>query len=282
LKALGAEGANAKSESDMAVDEGYESINVVVDGPIGVATISLDRPDQRNALSPILVDELADAVAWADADDRVGAILLRGEGNDFCAGADLKALSEMMDAGVEEQLADADALGDLFLIFRRISTPIVAAVHGHAIAGGCGLASACDVILASEDARFGYPEVKIGFVPAMVIAMLRRAVGEKRAFDLVTTGRIIDASTAERYGLVQHVYPADEFDARARQFVEDLASRSFTAVALCKRLLYQTERHSFEAAIRAGADINVLARMTGDYREGVRGFLEKRKTKGNR
>jgi methylglutaconyl-CoA hydratase len=260
----------------MHSDEGYESINVQVDGSSGVATLSLNRPDQRNALSPLLVDELADAVAWADADDRVGAILLRGEGSDFCAGADLKALSDMMDAGIEEQLADADALGDLFLIFRRIETPIVAAVHGHAIAGGCGLASACDLILASEDASFGYPEVKIGFVPAMVIAMLRRAVGEKRAFDLVATGRIIDARTAERYGLVQHVFPAQEFEQRARGYVEELAQRSSSAVALSKRLLYQTERHSFEAAIRAGADTNVLARMTEDYREGVRRFVEKR------
>jgi methylglutaconyl-CoA hydratase len=216
LKAPDLTGTQEKSDSEMPMYEGYETISVAMDGSTRVATISLNRPDQRNALSPMLVDELADAVAWADADDRVGAILLRGEGNDFCAGADLKALSEMMDAGVEEQMADADALGDLFLIFRRISTPIVAAVHGHAIAGGCGLASACDIIVASEDAKFGYPEVTIGFVPAMVIAMLRRAVGEKRAFDLVTTGRIIDASTAELYGLVQHVYPADEFDSSSR------------------------------------------------------------------
>lgn len=259
----------------------YESIKVDIDGPGGVATISLDRPDKRNALSPVLVDELADAVAWSDADERVGAILLRGEGSDFCAGADLQALSDMMDMGVEEQLADADALGDLFLIFRRVETPIVAAVHGHAVAGGCGLATACDIVLAAEDARFGYPEVKIGFVPAMVIAMLRRAVGEKRAFDLVTGGRIIDARTAERYGLVQHVFSTDEFERASREFVAELAQRSGSAVALCKRLIYQTERHSFEAAIRAGAEINALARMTEDYRQGVRGFFESKRKKGN-
>lgn len=261
-------------------EEGYEAINVLVDGSTGVATISLNRPEVRNALNPVLVDELADAVAWADADERVGAIMLSGEGDDFCAGADLQSLSDMMDASVGEQVADADALGDLFLIFRRISTPIVAAVQGHAIAGGCGLASACDIVLASDDAHFGYPEVKIGFVPAMVVAMLRRAVGEKRAFDLVTTGRIVDARTAESYGLVQHVYPAAEFEQRAREFVEELAQRSFSALALSKRLLYQTERHSFEAAIRAGADINVLARMTEDYREGVKGFLASKRKKG--
>ena len=264
----------------MEATEAYESIKVEIDEASGVATVSLDRPDKRNALSPVLVDELADAVAWSDADERVGAILLRGEGSDFCAGVDLQTLSDMMDADVVEQLADADALGDLFLIFRRIDTPIVAAVRGHAVAGGCGLATACDVVLAAEDARFGYPEVKIGFVPAMVIAMLRRSVGEKRAFDMVTTGEIVDARTAERYGLVQHVFPADEFEPRSREFVEDLAQRSSSAVALCKRLIYQTERHSFEAAIRAGAEINALARMTEDYRQGVRGFLESKRKKG--
>ncbi|NIR46214.1 MAG: hypothetical protein GWN99_17440 [Gemmatimonadetes bacterium] len=259
-------------------EESYDAVVVQVDNATGVATIYLNRPDKRNALNAVLVDELADAIAWADADERVRTVLLRGEGRDFCAGADLQALSEMMDAGVEEQLEDADALGDLFMIMRRVETPVIAAVHGHALAGGCGLATACDIVLAADDARFGYPEVKIGFVPAMVIAMLRRAVGEKRAFDLVATGRIIDAAAAERYGLVHHVFPAAEFEDRSLEFAVDLAERSYTAVALCKRLIYQTERHSFEAAIRAGADLNVLARLTEDYRRGVRDFLDK---KGN-
>jgi methylglutaconyl-CoA hydratase len=261
-------------------EESYSTIAVDIDESTGVATISLNRPEKRNALSSELVDELSDALAWADADERVRVVLLRGEGKDFCAGADLDALAEMMDAGVEDQLDDADALGDLFLILRRIELPVVAAVRGHAVAGGCGLATACDIVLAAADARFGYPEVKIGFLPAMVIAMLLRAVGEKRALDLVVTGRVVDADTAERYGLVHHVYPADAFDEKSREFAEELAGRSVSAVALSKRLIYQTERHSFEAAIRAGAELNALARMTEDYREGVRSFLESRRGKG--
>ncbi len=262
--------------------EGYDSLIVEIDALTGVATISLNRPEARNALSAVLVDELADALAWSDADERIGAIMLRGEGKDFCAGADLAALSEMMEESVEEQLADADALGDLFLIMRRISTPVVAAVHGHALAGGCGLATACDVVLAAGDARFGYPEVKIGFLPAMVIAMLRRAAGEKRAFELVATGRIIDAASAESYGIVHHVFPAAEFESRSREYVAELAGRSASALAMSKRLLYQSELHSFEAAIRAGAEINVLARLTDDYRQGVRRFLESKRKKGDR
>lgn len=264
----------------MSVGEGYETIGVEVDESTGVATITLNRPEARNALSPLMVDELADAVAWADADGRVRAVLLRGAGKDFCAGADLKALAELMDADVETQLADADALGDLFLILRRVAAPVVAAVRGHAVAGGCGLASACDIVLAAADARFGYPEVTIGFLPAMVIAMLRRAVGEKRAFELVVTGRIIGADEAASYGLVQHVFPAAEFEDRVGEFVAELAGRSPTAMALSKRLIYESERHSFEAAIRAGAEVNALARLTEDYRRGVRDFLESRRRKG--
>ncbi|UCC74842.1 MAG: enoyl-CoA hydratase/isomerase family protein [Gemmatimonadota bacterium] len=263
-------------------EESFSTIAVDVDESSGVATMSLNRPEKRNALSAELVDELSDALAWADADERVRVVLLRGEGKDFCAGVDLNALSEMMEAGVEDQLADADALGDLFLILRRIELPVVAAVRGHAVAGGCGLATACDIVLAADDARFGYPEVKIGFLPAMVIAMLRRAAGEKRAFELVVTGRTIDAEMAERYGLVQHVFPSDEFERGSREFAEDLARRSASAVSLSKRLIYQTERHSFEAAIRAGAEMNALARMTEDYREGVRSFLASKKKKGKR
>jgi methylglutaconyl-CoA hydratase len=260
--------------------EGRDSLIVEIDPAVGVATLTLNRPEVRNALNATLVDELADAIAWADADDRVRVILLEGSGKDFCAGADLTALEELIDASMEEQLADADALGDLFLIMRRVTVPIVAAVHGHAVAGGCGLATACDIILASDDARMGYPEVKIGFLPAMVMTMLRRAVGEKRAFDLVATGRIVDAAAAEMYGLVQHVFPAAEFEDRTREFVEEMAMRSASALGLSKRLLYETERHSFEASIRAGAEINALARMTEDYREGVRRFLASRRQEG--
>lgn len=264
----------------MGPDYEYEQLVVELDNSTGVVTLTMNRPAKRNALNAQLVDELADAIAWSDADERVRVVLLRGAGKDFCAGADLEAMKDLADASVSEQMMDADALGDLFLIMRRVSVPVVAAVQGHALAGGCGLASACDLVLASSEARFGYPEVKIGFVPAMVMAMLRRAVGEKRAFDLVVSGRLFGAAEAERYGLVQHVYEAGEFDDACDEFAAGLAERSATALALSKRLLYETELHSFEAAIRAGAEINVLARMTEDCREGVERFLESRRKKG--
>jgi methylglutaconyl-CoA hydratase len=230
----------------------------------GVNRISLDRPGQRNALNAELVAELKDALADADADDSVRVVLLTGEGPDFCAGADLREVQESIEAGVLESLADAESLGE-----------VVAAVHGRALAGGCGLATACDLVVAASDSQFGYPEVRLGFVPAMVMAILRRSVGEKRAFELVALGDRIDAATAREYGLVSRVFPAEAFDAHAEEFAVRLAERSASALALSKELLYQIDGMSFEAAIRTGAEVNAIARLTPDCQEGIRRFLER-------
>lgn len=252
-----------------------ELVRSEIEAAAGIARVFLARPAQRNALSAELVEALKDTLALADADERIRVVALGGDGPDFCAGADLRELREIVDGGVLASLADADALGDLFLLVRRMEKPVVAVVQGRALAGGCGLASACDLVLATEEARFGYPEVTIGFVPAMVMAMLRRSMGEKRALAMVATGRIIDADTARLYGLVHEVYPAEEFPERVDRFLEDLAAHSASAVGLSKRLLYQMDGMSFEAAIRAGGSVNVIARMTDDCREGVRRFLER-------
>jgi methylglutaconyl-CoA hydratase len=254
----------------------YQRILVAVDDATGVCRITLNRPDKRNALDPLTIDELTDALAWTDADERVRVIVLEGKGRDFCSGLDLAVLAEMQGASVEEQLADADALADLFLLLRRVRQPCIAAVHGNTLAGGCGLATACDIVLASDDAKFGYPEVKVGFVPAMVMALLRRAVGEKRAVELAVTGRTIDAAEAHRLGLVHHVFPAAEFERRVGEYAADLARVSATALAFTKRLAYETDAVSFEAAIRAGVEMNALARQTDDFREGVERFVKKK------
>ncbi len=161
------------------------------------------------------------------------------------------------------------------MLLRRMEKPVVALVHGRALAGGCGLATACDLILASEDAQFGYPEVKLGFVPAMVMAILRRLVGEKVAFELVALGDTIDAEEAHRLGLVNRVYGREEFEDRGGELLTRLARRSASALALSKRLLYQIDGASFESAIRAGAEVNALARLTDDCQEGIRRFLDR-------
>ena len=246
-----------------------------IDEATGIARCTLDRPERRNALNGALIEELKEALTQAEADERVKLVALAGAGPDFCAGADLRELEEAVQAGPEASLAEAQALGDLFLLLRRLEKPVVAIVHGRALAGGAGLALACDMVLASESASFGYPEVRLGFVPAMVMAILRRSVGEKRAFELIALGDAIDADTAAGYGLVNRVFPAESFDSEVDSFLEALASRSASALALSKRLLYEIDGASFEAAIRAGAQVNVMARMTDDCREGVRRFLER-------
>lgn len=241
----------------------------------GVARIVLDRPERRNALDRALVAALKEVLEAADSDERVRIVGLSGAGPDFCAGADLRELQATVAAGVEASLADAESLGELFLRLRRMRRPVVALVRGRALAGGCGLATACDLVLASADARFGYPEVKLGFVPAMVMAILRRSLGEKRAFELIALGDAIDAAQAADLGLVNRVFAADTFDEQCDRFLEELAGRSDSALELAKRLLYHIDGLGFEAAIRAGAEVNVLARLTEDCREGVRRFLER-------
>ena len=252
----------------------YETLLTRVDED-GVNRISLNRPEQRNALNAAMVAELKDALGLADADERVRVVLLTGEGLDFCAGADLGEVQESIEAGVLASLEEAEALGELFLLLRRIRKPVVAAVHGRALAGGCGLATACDMVVAAADSQFGYPEVRLGFVPAMVMAILRRSVGEKRAFELLALGDRIDAAEALTFGLVNRVFPAEEFLAQADEFAVRLAGRSASALALSKSLLYQIDGMSFEAAIRTGAEVNALARLTPDCQEGIRRFLDR-------
>jgi len=256
------------------VRPGPARIRVVDQG--GIRTLWLARPEKRNALDAQMIRELKEALRAADSDPEVRVIALRGEGRDFCSGADLAALRDIADASVEDHLADVDELAALFTLIRQVRRPVVAVVQGRALAGGCGLATACDLILAAGDARFGYPEVRVGFVPAMVMAILRRNVSEKRAFALIAMGDSLSAEEAERIGLVNRVIPADRFDDGARSYLEELADRDATAVMLCKRLLYHVDGMGFAASIRAGADMNVLARMTESTRAGVARFLDER------
>jgi len=240
-----------------------------------VARLVLNRPDKRNALNAELIAALKAALRQADADAGVRAVAIEGAGKDFCSGADLSALRRIAGASAMENLEDVDDLAELFALPRRMRKPVVALVRGRALAGGCGLATACDMVLAARSAQFGYPEVRIGFVPAMVMAILRRNVGEKRAFELIVRGNPVAADEAERIGLVNHVFADDVFEAEAAAVLEELAGRSASAVELSKRLLYNSDGMSFDAAIRAGADVNVVARMTDDMKAGVARFLER-------
>lgn len=241
----------------------------------GIRRLVLNRPDKRNALNAELIAALKAELRAADADDAVRVVAIEGAGKDFCSGADLSALRRIAASSAMENLEDVDELAELFLLPRRMRKPVVACVRGRALAGGCGLATACDLVLAAETAEFGYPEVKIGFVPAMVMAILRRNVSEKRAFDLVVRAQPIAAAEAERIGLINQVWPDTDFDRMRDEYLADLAKRSASAVQLSKRLLYHADGMGFEAALRSGADVNVVARMTDDMKAGVARFLER-------
>ncbi len=240
-----------------------------------IVRMTLNRPEKRNALDAQSIAELKDALAASARDPDCRVALIAAAGQDFCSGADLAGLEKTAQSGVLENMDDAREMAELFLAIRKHPRPVIAAVQGRALAGGCGLATACDIVLASESARFGYPEVNIGFVPAMVMAMLRRSVSEKAAFELVATGGIIAAARARELGLAHHVYPDERFVAEVDAYTTRLASQSASAVMLSKRLLYQTDCVPFEAALEAGIEINAIARMTPDCRRGIQRFLNK-------
>ncbi|MGE0555897.1 MAG: enoyl-CoA hydratase/isomerase family protein [Gemmatimonadales bacterium] len=244
----------------------------------GVRWITLARPERRNALDDRLVGELTAALRDADRDPSVRVIALDADGPDFCAGADLEQTRDLV-AGADAvgNLADASRLGDLFVTMRRLGKVIVAALHGRALAGGAGLATACDIVVAADDARLGYPEVQLALVPAMVGALLRRATGEKPGFALLALGEQIDAAEAVRLGLVTRVVPAARLRDEVGAMAASLASRSPAALTLIKRLFYGQDGLSFEDAIGRGAEVNALARSTPDARAGVERFLERRR-----
>ncbi|MGH7594055.1 MAG: enoyl-CoA hydratase/isomerase family protein [Gemmatimonadales bacterium] len=249
------------------------SESVLVDLAGGLLTLTLNRPDKRNALDTATIDGLAQGLARADLDRGVRVVALRGAGKDFCAGADLAELLASADQPADANERAALALGEIFLVLRRLAKPTVAIVHGRALAGGAGLATACDIVIASSSSRFGYPEIERGFVPAMVMTMLRRSVGEKRAFDLVATGRQIDSAEALAMGLISRVLPDDGFDPATDVLLGRLAAQSPTAFALTKQLFTELDQRSFEDGILLGARVNALSRSTDDFRRAIAAFL---------
>ena len=240
-----------------------------------VARVTLNRPEKRNALNDAVIAGIKDGLKKASKDERVRVVVISGAGKDFCSGADLAALQKIANASVAENSEDARLLLDLFLLIRQLPIPVVAAVTGRALAGGCGLATACDLVLAASSARFGYPEVKIGFVPAMVMAILRRNVSEKRAFELITRGAEISADQAKLFGLVNHVFPEATFAEDVNQYVGEFEKMSASAISLTKTLLYQMDGMAFVEALETGADVNVIARLTDDCQQSIAKFLQK-------
>ncbi len=241
----------------------------------GILTATLNRPDKKNAIDTPMIDGLLDVLGRADLDAGVRVVVLRGAGGDFCAGMDLNELLASADKTVEENRRAALHFAEIFVRMRRLPKPIVAVVRGRALAGGCGLATACDILLAAESAKFGYPEVQRGFVPAIVMTLLKRAVGEKVAFDLAATGRILEASEGAALGLVSRVYEDSDFDDQVGEVLRALAGASASALAFTKQQFYQLDGLPFDEGLRLGADVNAVSRTTPDFRAALQAFLKK-------
>jgi len=241
----------------------------------GILTATLNRPEKRNAIDTAMIDALLALLERADLAADVRVVAVRGAGTDFCAGMDLEELLASADRPVEENRRAALHFAEVFVQMRRLPKPVVAVVHGRALAGGCGLATACDLVLATESAQFGYPEVQRGFVPAIVMTLLKRTAGEKVAFDLAATGRVLTASEAAGLGLVSRVYEDADFEEQAGEVLRTLAASSASALAFTKQQFYQLDGLPFEDGIRLGADVNAVSRMTPDFRAALQAFLKK-------
>jgi methylglutaconyl-CoA hydratase len=240
------------------------------------AEIVLDRPDVRNAVSATMIEEICTLLDRLEGDDRIKVVLFRGEGASFCAGADLGELQRIQEATFEENMA---ASRDLVRLFRRIYTfpkATIAAVHGYCIAGGCGIATGCDLVVADTTARFRYSEAAIGFVAAIVTVFLLRSVGEKHARELLLTARMTPAGEAHRIGLVNEVVAEGEAATRARELAAEIALNSATSIAMSKEVLAAVPALGLDEAFDFAANVNAAGRLNSDCLEGIAAFLEKR------
>jgi methylglutaconyl-CoA hydratase len=255
----------------------YSTLKFERDGQ--VATLTLNRPEKRNAISTPMIEDLVAALGTAEADKSVRVVILTGAGKAFCSGMDLETLQALAKQTAEQNLADSRRMAKMFHLVYSFPKPLITAVNGAAIAGGCGLATLSDFTLAVPEAKFGYTEVRIGFIPALVSVMLRRQVGEKRARDLLLSGRIIDPAEAFRLGLVTEITPPDGLMKRAREVANTLLEASPTSLALTKRLLLRYDEEQLRRELELATQENAQIRATDDFREGLASFLEKRPPK---
>lgn len=254
----------------------YKALELKQDAEI--ATITLTRPEKRNAISGQMIEDLHEALGEAETGP-ARVVILTGAGNAFCAGMDIDELRAIAARSHEQHLEESRRIARMFFRLHRFPKPLIAAVNGPAIAGGCGIAALADFTLAVPEAKFGYTEVKIGFVPALVSVFLRRQIGQKRMRDLLLTGRIVAAEEALQMELITEVVPAEKLLARAREIAAALIANSPTSLTRTKRLLLQFDEKSIEEEIDLAIRENAAIRSTPEFREGVTSFLEKRSPK---
>jgi enoyl-CoA hydratase/carnithine racemase len=243
----------------------------------GVLTLTFDQPERRNALDYPRVTELVTALRRADADPEVRAVVVTGEGGAFSAGGDISQFREELTADAHAHWASGDGWAELFTLVPRLTVPVIAAVNGHALAGGCGLVALCDLAIAAENATFGLTEIRIGLFPIVVLPAMLRVIGERATRELALTGRTIDAAEAARLGLVNRVVPAESLAKEAATAAADLAANPRAVVALGKRLLAETAELPYERAVEHARAMRGVFLATDELAEGVQAFLEKRR-----
>jgi len=240
-----------------------------------ITTITLNRPDKRNAMSAAMIAEIQTALDEIEK-SHTRVVILTGAGRAFCSGMDLEMLAAMAQQSPAENQEDSRRMAKMFRRIWSFSRPMIAAVNGAALAGGCGIATLCDFTLAAPEAKFGYTEVKIGFLPALVSVFLVRQIGEKRTRDLLLTGRIIEAAEAKEMGLVNEIVSVESLLARAKELAEVLIAASPASLARAKRLLTSAAAASVDADLERAILENARIRCTSDFKEGLASFLEKR------
>jgi len=252
----------------------YPTLLLDMAGEIG--HITLNRPDKRNAISATMIAELQTALDEVEK-SHARVVILTGAGKAFCSGMDLEMLAAIAQQSAAENQEDSRRLAKLFRRIWSFPRPLIAAVNGAALAGGCGIATLCDFTLAVPEAKFGYTEVKIGFLPALVSVFLIRQIGEKRTRDLLLTGRIIEAAEAKELGLVNEIVPAEKLLERSRELAQLLIAASPASLSRAKRLMTSAAAAGVDADLERAILENARIRCTPDFKEGLASFLEKRK-----
>ena len=243
-----------------------------------IASITLNRPEKRNALNDEMVNELTSLLKKAEQDSEVKVIVLKAAGEAFCAGADLAYLKKLNNYSYQENLEDSTQLKNMFLQIYSMPKVVIAQVEGHAIAGGAGLATVCDIVFSVPEAKFGFTEVKIGFVPAIVSIFAIRKFGESKTKELLLSGDIINAQEAQKIGLVNFISNAKNIEKDVLKFAKNLISKtSANSLALTKNLINQIQNIKLEDALNFAAELNAKARESEDCKKGVSAFLNKEK-----
>ena len=243
-----------------------------------VGYITLNRPEKRNALSYAFVQEIKDAISFAEKDPNCKVIVLKANGEAFCSGADLASLQQLQNNSFEENLADSNHLAELYLQIYQSNKIVISQVEGAAFAGGCGLATICDFCFASKHAKFAYTEVKIGFIPAIVMVFLLRMLGEKAARKILLTGDVFSADKALQYGLITDIIDEQIMEEEIHQFAVKLCNTSSSqSITSTKEMLAKVPELDLLAAIEYAANMNANARSSADCKKGIHAFLNKEK-----